>query len=150
VQAQMTAPDLAMIVEESATTMLGIDLGERVDDEPTPGCTLCASVQFTGTWEGAVAVGCDERLGHEIAGSMFGVEPGTASDDEVGDALGELANMIAGNVKPLLPGAASLSLPTVVSGDTVRLGIPGATVWLAVTYARADDRMFVRIYQRSA
>src|SRR3954447_12129582 len=110
----MTAPDLATIVEDSVVTMLGLTLGELVDgDQTADACELGASVQFTGDWQGAIAVGCDAAFGNEIAAAMFAMEPGEVTEDEISDALGELANMIAGNVKPLLPAAAGLSLPTV-------------------------------------
>jgi chemotaxis protein CheX len=146
----MTAPDLATIVEDSVVTMLGLSLGALVDrDETADGCQLGASVQFTGDWEGAIAVGCDAAFGNEIAAAMFAMGSDEVTDDEITDALGELANMIAGNVKPLLPGAASLSLPTVFSGSEVRLGIPGAKVWLAIAYNRNRSDVFIRIYQRT-
>jgi len=150
VQTQLTAPDLATIVEESVVTMLGLSLGELVDGHDTAdGCELGASVQFTGDWEGAIAVGCALAFGQEIAAAMFAMEPDEVGDEEISDALGELANMIAGNVKPLLPGAASLSLPTVVRGTAIRLGIPGARVWLPIAYHRNGAHVFIHIYQRA-
>ena len=149
-QTQMTAPDLATIVEDSVVTMLGLSLGDLVDrDETADSCELGASVQFTGDWEGAIAVGCDAAFGAELAAAMFAMELGEVTDGEISDALGELANMIAGNVKPLLPAAASLSLPTVFRGSEVKLGFPGAQVWLAIAYQRNGSDVFIRIYQRA-
>jgi hypothetical protein len=40
-------------------------------------------------------------------------DPQTMGREESFDAVGELANMIAGNLKPLLPGARTLSMPKV-------------------------------------
>jgi len=148
VQTQVPVPDLATIVESVATMMLGLDLGEPAIDVPDASYTIGASVQLMGDWAGAIVVGCDATFGAEAAGAMFGTDPATVTQEEISDALGELANMIAGNVKPLLPGTATISLPTVVRGEEIHLGIPGAQVWVGLTYRRGETVLMVRVYQR--
>jgi chemotaxis protein CheX len=150
----VTEPDLADIVEGATSTMLGIDLGALAPSGTTPNgdssvCAVGASVQFTGEWSGALVIGCDELLGNEAAAAMFGCDTDNVAADDLSDALGELANMIAGNVKPLLPGAIAISLPTVVQGSELRLGIPGAAPTVGVTYRRGACMFSVEIYERS-
>ena len=149
VDTTVTEPDLAAIVESAVTTMLGLDLGEPVEPSVDAACTLGASVQFMGDWDGAVVVGCDKSFGAEAAAAMFGIEASAVASDEISDALGELANMIAGNVKPLLPNAASISLPTVVQGANLRLGIPGGQPVVGIAFRRVDTTLTVRIYKRA-
>lgn len=149
VQTQMTEPDLAAIVESAVTMMLGLELGEPFEPDAHTPFTLGASVQFMGDWDGAVVVGCDTSFGADAAAAMFGIEPSAVGDDEIADALGELANMIAGNVKPLLPNAASISLPTVVRGADLRLDIPGGQVVVGIAFRRAATTLTVRIYKRA-
>jgi len=149
VQAQMTQPDLAAIVENAVTMMLGVDLGSAAGDEGASTYSLGASVQFTGEWEGAVVVGCNESFGREAAAALFASSADSVDPAEIADALGELANIIGGNVKPLLPGTASLSLPTVVRGADVQMGIPGAELWVGVSYG-GDAEVSVRIYERAS
>ncbi len=43
----------------------------------------------------------------------MGMEVDEVTEDDVADALGELANMIGGNVKSILPELSALSLPHV-------------------------------------
>ena len=57
--------------------------------------------------------------------------------------------MIAGNVKPLLAEAASISLPTVVQGEDLRLGIPGGQEVVGIAFRRADKTLTVRLYKRA-
>ena len=147
-QVQMTQPDLAEIVEGTVAVMLGLDPGDLVPDAEPTTCEIGAAVQFAGEWAGAIVVGCDAEFGREAAAAMFGSERDEVQPDEVADALGELANMIGGNVKPLLPGAATISLPTVVQGADVRLGVPGARVWVGIVYRRGDSELSVRIFER--
>ena len=47
------------------------------------------------------------------AGSLCAIAPEDASASDLTDAIGELANVLGGNVKGLLPGPSLLSLPTV-------------------------------------
>jgi chemotaxis protein CheX len=145
----MTQPDLANIVENAVTMMLGVSLGDVTDGDVTSTYSLGASVQFTGEWEGAVVVGCSESFGREAAAALFASAADAVEPDEVADALGELANIIGGNVKPLLPRTASLSLPTVVRGAEVHLGIPGAALWVGISYG-GDSAVSVRIYERAS
>jgi chemotaxis protein CheX len=46
---------------------------------------------------------------------MLGLD-GPLDDEDVADAVGELANMIGGNIKGLMPGPSVLTLPVVASG----------------------------------
>jgi chemotaxis protein CheX len=50
---------------------------------------------------------------------------GDPADDEVCDAFGELTNMVAGNIKALLPAPSSISLPTVAFGSHYDLIVVG-------------------------
>src|SRR3954466_2594878 len=101
----ITAPDLTEVVECAITMMLGIDAGVAIDSAtPAEYCAYGASVGFTGDWNGVIVIACDETMGREAAGAMFGTAPSDVASDDVADAIGELANVIGGNLKSLLPG----------------------------------------------
>src|SRR3990170_726977 len=72
---------------------------------------LTACVQITGAWQGAVVLLCSKELARRAATIMFGVGPQTVTIEHTHDALGELTNMIGGNIKALLPQPAYLSMP---------------------------------------
>ena len=44
------------------------------------------------------------------------MEAGEVSDEDMTDVMGELANIVGGNVKSMLPAATAVSLPHVVAG----------------------------------
>jgi chemotaxis protein CheX len=75
-----------------------------------------AGVSIRGEWEGTVACACTDRLARLITGVFFGVEPGAADASEIIDAVGEIANMIGGNVKALMLAPSQRSQPTVTTG----------------------------------
>ncbi len=74
---------------------------------------LSAVVDISGGWDGTVRLMLTEGLGRHIAGAMLGVAPDEIARSAVWDAVGELANMIGGNLKAILPGPCVLSMPMV-------------------------------------
>lgn len=130
-------------------SVLGVTL-LRQDRIPEPPPRLLAGcVHVTGAWEGAVLIECSERTASQAAGVMFGASPASLAPDDVQDALGELANMTGGNVKALLPGPSTLSLPTVVAGTEYTTRIPGSTLLSAVAFDWEGDPLVVRLMRRT-
>lgn len=78
---------------------------------------VSAKVDVIGSWNGSVMVGCSHALARRTAGKMFGMPADDISSDELRDAVGEVANIIGGNVKTLIAGKARLSLPVVAEID---------------------------------
>jgi chemotaxis protein CheX len=92
-------------------------------------------VAVTGGWRGWVLLACPTRLARTAAAAMFDRPAETLTDDEVADALGELTNMIGGNVKSLLPGPSRLSMPAVTVGASATGPPPGAVLVNTVSLA---------------
>jgi chemotaxis protein CheX len=133
---EMTDLDFAEVVESVFTGMLGFELvrthGETVSVAGE--ARLIGTVHITGSWSGSVVVECPERFGRVVAASMFGSAPEEVADDELVDVIGELANMTGGNVKALLEGESTLSLPTVVRGSDFRVVVPGTHLSRSLAY----------------
>ncbi|TWG98631.1 chemotaxis protein CheX [Nocardioides sp. J9] len=76
-----------------------------------------AAVTVTGEWQGVVTVELDEQVARLLSARMLALpEDGPVNDGDVADAVGELVNMVGGNVKSLMPGPSVLSLPSVAAG----------------------------------
>ena len=144
-------PELTEITERVWASLVDVPLLPRQPGQPalTPGArTFTSCVQITGAWEGAVTVHCSEGLAELLTAAMFMVDPGDTSPEEVADALGELANMIGGNVKALLPEPCRISLPAVADGMDYRLSVPGARPVSAVTWTCQGEPLMVRLLER--
>jgi chemotaxis protein CheX len=116
--------DLFTLAETVWGSILGLQLSRADEVDGKIGdTTVIACVQITGDWEGAVTVACSQSLATKLAAAMFGLEPDELSEDEVRDAMGEIANMTGGNVKGLAPGVNTLALPTVAEGEENSLSI---------------------------
>jgi chemotaxis protein CheX len=77
---------------------------------------IVACIQITGAWNGTVALHCPTPLARQVAAAMFSVKPDEITGVEMQDSLGELVNMLGGNLKALLPEPCQLSLPAVIEG----------------------------------
>ncbi len=116
----LSSRDLFEILELIWSTQLGLELavdglsGDMPMDPPEG--LMTGTVQISGGFAGAVHLMCGRPVVRAAAARMFSVPEGDLDDEDLRDALGELTNMVGGNVKTLLPGSEFLSLPTVIEG----------------------------------
>jgi len=120
--------DLARIVQSVFQTMM--DLEVHPADAPWARSpeTIAAAVHFVGEWRGATLVECGAPLACRFAERFMGIPMPAAIDNDVRDVMGELANMVAGNLKSLLPRGVDLSMPSVVEGSDYSLRICGGNL----------------------
>ena len=78
---------------------------------------LVAGVQITGMWRGTVTVACPPPLMSRLAAKMNEVPEAEVTSWQRDETLGELANMLGGNLKAILPVPCYLSHPAVSVGD---------------------------------
>jgi chemotaxis protein CheX len=113
--------DLTEVVGSVFETMLR--LGTEITEIPPPedACFLTAAVYLTGRLQGGLLIHCLPAAAATLAACFL--DSPVQGENDVRDVLGELANMIAGNLKcSLLPGT-HISIPSVVEGpwDAVRI-----------------------------
>lgn len=91
---------------------------------------LSSLIGLAGDVKGLLAVHCPAPVALAITSSMLGMEV-TELDEDVKDAIGEIANMIAGGLKVSLAAdhkKIELAIPTTVIGKSIRTsGLGGAT-----------------------
>lgn len=88
--------------------------------------TITSTVQFVGAWQGAVLVECNTAAACRFTARFMSIDLPAAIDDDVRDVVGELANMVAGNLKSLLPKGVDISMPCVVEGSDYAVRSCGA------------------------
>ncbi|UDY24077.1 chemotaxis protein CheX [Nocardioides sp. Kera G14] len=99
-------------------------LGEEQPLLPTPAAAgpfvepcWSAAVSISGGWDATVTVEVSAELAVALTRLMLGFGDDDALEDgDVADAVGELVNMVGGNIKSLMPGPSVLSLPAVAAG----------------------------------
>ena len=79
-----------------------------------PAEVVSAWVDITGPWTGSVVLTCSPATARSLTENVLMSRPPAVVDDEdVADALGELANVLGGNIKSVLPGESRLGLPRI-------------------------------------
>jgi chemotaxis protein CheX len=117
--------DVATIVEDVFQTMLELEVHQLEWDASTQEGFVSAEVQFVGEWKGAVVLQCSPELAFDLTARLMHEPRPSEVDQDVRDAMGELANMVGGNLKSVLPPGVALSMPSVVAGSDYVLHICG-------------------------
>jgi hypothetical protein len=110
----LDAASVVAIAEQTWVALVGED--EVLVPAPAPrhAATVSAWVEIVGPWTGSVVVSCLPDTAAELTRALLrGRAPAALEPEDVEDALGELANVLGGNVKALLPGPSALGLPEV-------------------------------------
>ncbi|MBI2365785.1 MAG: chemotaxis protein CheX [Deltaproteobacteria bacterium] len=118
--------EVRQIAEETWKIILGEEL-EPTMKRITPGeieDSMAACAQITGDWQLAVVLYCSSSLARHVATVMFGSDEMETSAADVNDAMCEMINVIAGNVKGVLSGSSHLTLPNLVKGQDFKLMFP--------------------------
>lgn len=136
---------------EVFSTMLGLELeaeAERVDPEcPTISDGVMALVGMAGSWAGAGVICCSAAFACQICNALVGTTA-EAVDEEVLDAVGEVANMIIGNLKTAVEehvGPLGLSIPTVIYGRNFTSRSIGQNNWTVLPFRSGSETMEVRV-----
>jgi CheY-specific phosphatase CheX len=90
-------PVLELAVEEVFEIMLGCRVKPVAQSEHKRNGEFTAMIGLAGALCGILTVCCEAKTAAQIARKMLGDT--ATSADEVGDALGEICNMIAGNLR---------------------------------------------------
>ena len=143
----ISVEELGEIVCSIWSMQLGIELGPT-GDTPETSVVLTGSIQISGDWKGAVHVQCVERLIRRAAGVMFGASPADMKRRDLHDALGELTNMTAGNIKAMLPGVNFISLPSVVDGTDYDIVLLDAEPIVKGSFYSEEDLMTVTVLKK--
>lgn len=110
----ITSADIEQLIAEVWAPTVDLDL-VHVDEE-TGDRDVTAVLEALGGWTGHVVVRATSSFARAVAARMFGLPRAEVGGADLGDAVGELANVLSGNLKSLL------------ADDEVDLGIPAVGV----------------------
>ena len=150
VESGLVDQDLVEIVREVWDAYLQQSDPRQVAGPDTPDKrTITGAVSITGAWEGHVRVWVPADAATDITALMLAMEAGEVTDQDVTDAMGELINVVGGNLKNRGAQPAKLGLPVVATGkmlfpatrETHRLAIAwpsGEPITFSVLHVNPD------------
>jgi len=133
--------------------MLGLVLETAEELVPMPATghrRWSGCIALSGEWRGAVTVSCIDPLARIVTGAMFGIEPTDATDAEIQDAIGELANILGGQTKQVLGDRCVLGLPVVIEGDNFESTVPGSHAVVTLPFRCESHPMDVSVVGANA
>jgi chemotaxis protein CheX len=149
-------PSLDSSVLEAAVCTTVVNVFESIlNTSPEPGIDnvpdsvelVTAALHFSGGWAGATLLELPPELATVFTSRMLGMDPPDSVNDEVIDAMGELVNMIGGNLKCILPPGVALSLPSVVVGTDYSVRICGGNLVKRWTFLSEFGPFWVSIIE---
>lgn len=133
------------------STMLGLELtdGEPFikEEAPAPSDGVLALIGLAGRWAGSGTFSCTAQTAMRLASQLL-MQPYDAIDEEVLDAVGEITNMVLGNVKTAVEeelGPMGLSIPTVIYGRNFTTRSIGRSKWTVVPFHLDSDIIEVHL-----
>jgi chemotaxis protein CheX len=144
-QTEVSVDMLGQIVSSVFITMMSLEVSSCDSPWNPAGDRLTAFVHLTGDWNGAVLLECNRRQACIFAGRILSMDPPDAVDDDVRDVLGELSNMIGGNMKSGMATGVRLSMPTVMEGNDYELHICGSQVLERLAFQCSEGPFWVTV-----
>jgi hypothetical protein len=118
---------IAQVAMSVYETMLDVHLHEPHGLPDAFDSSFTGAVYYAGSWKGALLIECTSQQAMDWSARFMSLTPPVTLDD-ARDGLGELTNVLAGNLKPLLPPGVGLSIPCVVQGSDYSLRICGGNL----------------------
>jgi chemotaxis protein CheX len=113
----ITEEQVRKAVHNIWSTQLALEVQDaNLRSDTLEGPTITAAVHIHGDFLGGVRLRSSRALIRRAAAVMFACDEDQLTEDDQRDVVGELTNVIAGNLKALVPGHSSISLPTIIEG----------------------------------
>ncbi|MGV3710651.1 MAG: chemotaxis protein CheX [Gemmatimonas sp.] len=131
----------------SSTLGLTVTRADVSGLQETTAPIFCSTVHISGAWNGVVAIQCPASLARRAASTMMDIADTNLDGRDVEDALGELANVTAGNVKTLFPAPSVLGLPEVSASNTFELALPHTSTLIRSVFSTNQELFVVTVLE---
>ena len=111
---------------------------------------ITASVHVTGAWNGMISIRSRYSDAAAIASHMFAIPVDELTREEIHDAFAEIANITGGNIKGVLPGMSSLSLPTIVEGSDYEIVLATRSPTLAMQFESEGTMIEIKVVEQGS
>ena len=146
----MTESQLETAVQDIWNSMLGLEISHTENKVVPAENTVTSLVSLTGTGTWVVEVRCGWSMAQQVTAAMFGMDPGEPELADIIDAMGEIANMCSGAVKPIVDITAKTGMPSVAIGSAYQMTTPEVVVVTHVCMESGDEPLEVRVLASKA
>ena len=131
---------------------MNVEIFNTESQENTDEKKIVGAVSFTGDVMGWMSIHVTEFFAHLITASMLGMELGEIEgEDEIHDVIGELSNMIGGNLKSLFCDSGfpcQLSVPSITSGRDFKIDPAGWMKSERICFRHQQHVAYVKVHTK--
>ncbi len=144
------AKKIVETTEEIFNTMIFMEISAEAPLEQGKqalGCHISAMIGLTGGFSAMLGIHCPEAVGLAITGAMLGMEI-EEIDTDVKDALGEIANMVAGGLKEKFAAEnidLELAIPTAISGKSYTIASSTRSNRVIIPFSVEQGQFFIEM-----
>ncbi len=132
--------------------MMDAKAGDPLDEEvKTFRCSVSGIVGLAGTHKGMLSIHIPETVAMAITASFIGMDVDEINED-VKDAIGELANMLAGSIKSALSENGKdiqISIPSAIHGQEYSIECLAESDWVIVPFQIPPGEFLVELQLKS-
>ena len=147
------ASHIAASVKKIYSTMIFIeDIADEYPlDKPVSHftCSISGMIGLGGAFSGMVGVHIPEEFARESTASMLGMEVDEIEGEgDINDAVGEITNMLAGEIKMLFSDRGMpvcLSTPSIIAGKDYSVEVVSSGAAVVVPFCRGDHRFLATL-----
>lgn len=114
----LNSEDIESISSTVCRDMLGLDFAADVACNEALPLSMLAAIRISGDFRAIVEVATTPGAASAVTSAMCGIPLDEIRESDLADSLGEIVNIIGGNIKGAVPGETNLSLPCVNLNNT--------------------------------
>lgn len=136
------------VTQDVFRIMAGMDVHSSPEPFSNSADAIDSLLYYIGGAKGSLVLECGAKVARAFAARVTGLPAGSLDDDDVRDAVGELVNMIGGNLKALLPGDTAISTPLVFTSPRDLPLQDGATLISSLDFRCESGQFRLRLYRQ--
>ncbi len=153
-QASLATPeslaDQKVIVQQVFETMVNLPLLACAADALPQAGTVASLLEFTDPSAGAILVECTPGLAYLFTARLMSIKPPDSVDEDVADAMRELANMVGGNLKGLMPEETRVGIPRLLGPEEADALALNAARLSCLCFSLGDEHCYVSLFAAAA
>ena len=141
--------ELEQIVVDLFRSMLATEVAASEQDLPAGDDVITALMPFAGSWQGDLVLECHRGQAHSFSKRFLQSEDLDEHSEDVPSTIAELSNIIAGNLKVVLPPGVKMSTPSIIEGKDYKVRICGGKLIYRQVFATDAGPFLLRLMENA-
>ena len=141
--------EINQTVRDLFQTMLELDAAPTTEAMPKGQSMITAVIAFAGPWKGDLVLECGRPQALRFAQRFLQMDDLEEGSEDVTSSIAELSNIVAGNLKVVLPAGVSLGTPSLIEGVDYAVRVYGGKLINHTVYTTDAGSFSIRLIEDS-